>query len=191
MTDLTVGNSWIGYGSLHAPKTSQFQWRFPLAFQVVPALVLIIGMIFLPESPRYLIEKEHYAEGMKVLRKLHFDGTNEEWIETEFSEIRRTIEAEKGIAAQGWVPMFTVPQWRIRMLYVSPFSPTINVPISSMSLEIDLLSVQTRPCCPAFHPNDRHKRNWILSNNHVQSSRLHWKQKHPCRRSIQLCGPNR
>ncbi|OQE19850.1 hypothetical protein PENSTE_c014G01898 [Penicillium steckii] len=112
-----IVSTWIGYGSLHAPKTSQFQWRFPLAFQVVPALVLIIGMIFLPESPRYLIEKEHYAEGMKVLRKLHFDGTNEEWIETEFSEIRRTIEAEKGIAAQGWVPMFTVPQWRIRMLH--------------------------------------------------------------------------
>ncbi|KAJ5590601.1 hypothetical protein N7450_004573 [Penicillium hetheringtonii] len=112
-----IVSTWIGYGSLHAPKTSQFQWRFPLAFQVVPAMVLIIGMIFLPESPRYLIEKEHYAEGMRVLRKLHFDGTNEEWIEAEFSEIRRTIEAEKGIAAQGWTPMFTVPQWRIRMLH--------------------------------------------------------------------------
>ncbi|KAJ5234983.1 uncharacterized protein N7469_004151 [Penicillium citrinum] len=112
-----IVSTWIGYGSLHAPETSQFQWRFPLAFQVVPAMVLIIGMIFLPESPRYLIEKEHYAEGMRVLRKLHFDGTNEEWIEAEFSEIRRTIEAEKGIAAQGWTPMFTVPQWRIRMLH--------------------------------------------------------------------------
>lgn len=115
-----MNTRWIGYGSLHAPATSQFQWRFPLAFQVIPALVLIIGMVFLPESPRYLIEKEHYAEGMRVLRKLHFDGTNEDWIEAEFNEIRRTIEAEKSVAVQGWTGMFTVPQWRTRMLYVQP-----------------------------------------------------------------------
>jgi hypothetical protein len=79
---------------------------------------LVIGMIFLPESPRYLIEIEQYGEAMRVLRKLHFDGTNDEWIEAEFLEIRRTIEAEKSIAVQGWAPMFTVPQWRTRMLYV-------------------------------------------------------------------------
>lgn len=77
-------------------------------------------MIFLPESPRYLIEKERYVEGMRVLRKLHFDGTNEDWIEAEFSEIRRTIEAEKSIAVHGWSALFTVPQWRTRMLYVQP-----------------------------------------------------------------------
>ena len=134
-----MGNSWIGYGSLHAPETIQFQWRFPLAFQVVPAMVLIIGMIFLPESPRYLIEKEHYAEGMRVLRKLHFDGTNEEWIEAEFSEIRRTIEAEKGIAAQGWTPMFTVPQWRIRMLYVWPLSFIPSALFSGMRWKINFI----------------------------------------------------
>ena len=186
-----MGNSWIGYGSLHAPETSQFQWRFPLAFQVVPAMVLIVGMVFLPESPRYLIEKEHYAEGMRVLRKLHFDGTNEEWIETEFSEIRRTIEAEKGIAAQGWTPMFTVPQWRIRMLYVWPLSSIPSALFLSMSWRLNSSFIQTRPCCSAFHPNDRHQRNWLLPNNHVQSSRLHRKQEHPCCRSIQLRGTNR
>ncbi|KAJ5750326.1 hypothetical protein N7533_007354 [Penicillium manginii] len=112
-----IVSTWIGYGSLHAPATSQFQWRFPLAFQVVPALILVIGMIFLPESPRYLIEKERYVEAMRVLRKLHFDGTNEDWIEAEFSEIRRTIDAEKSVAVQGWSALFTVPQWRTRMLH--------------------------------------------------------------------------
>lgn len=115
---LTLCRRWIGYGSLHAPDTSQFQWRFPLAFQVVPALVLGIGMAFLPESPRYLIEKEQYSEAIRVLRKLHYDGTNGVWIETEYNEIRRTIESEKALAAPGWLPMFIVPQWRTRMLYV-------------------------------------------------------------------------
>lgn len=75
-------------------------------------------MIFLPESPRHLVEKEKFAQAMRVLRKLHFDGTNEDWIEAEYNEICRTIEAEKAVAAPGWLPMFTVPQWRTRMLYV-------------------------------------------------------------------------
>lgn len=109
-------NRWIGYGSLHAPDSSEFQWRFPLAFQVIPALILAIGMFFLPESPRYLIEKEKYEEGMRVLQKLHFDGSNEDWITAEYREICRTIAAEKGVAAPGWTPMFTVPKWRRRML---------------------------------------------------------------------------
>ncbi|KAJ5155774.1 hypothetical protein N7492_008577 [Penicillium capsulatum] len=111
-----IVSTWIGYASLHAPDTSQFQWRFPLAFQVVPALVLGIGMIFLPESPRHLIEKENYSEAICVLRKLHFDGSNNEWIEAEFTGIRRAIESEKTLATPGWLPMFTVPQWRTRML---------------------------------------------------------------------------
>lgn len=80
-------------------------------------------MVFLPESPRYLIEKEQYVQAMRVLRKLHFDGTNEDWIEAEFNEICRTIEAEKSVAVQGWAPMFTVPQWRTRMLYAPLPSP--------------------------------------------------------------------
>lgn len=74
-------------------------------------------MAFLPESPRYLVEKERYSEAMRVLRKLHFDGQNEVWIEAEYNEICRTIEAEKAVSAPGWLVMFTVPQWRTRMLY--------------------------------------------------------------------------
>lgn len=75
-------------------------------------------MFFLPESPRFLVETEQYPEALRVLRKLHFNGTNEAWIQAEYSEIRATIEAEKTLKAPGWMPMFTVPQWRTRLLYV-------------------------------------------------------------------------
>ncbi|KAJ5601723.1 hypothetical protein N7510_011257 [Penicillium lagena] len=112
-----IVSTWVGYGSLHAPDTSQLQWRFPLAFQVVPALVLGIGMMFVPESPRHLIEKQQYDEAWRVLQKLHFDGSNDAWIYREYTEIRTTIEAEKALRTPGWGPMFTVPQWRTRLLH--------------------------------------------------------------------------
>ena len=56
---------------------------------------------------------------MRVLRKLHFNGSNDEWIVSEFNEIKATISAEKTITAPGWKPMFTVPQWRTRLMHAT------------------------------------------------------------------------
>jgi hypothetical protein len=108
----------VGYGSAHAEGSlGQFQWRFPLAFQAAPALLLVCGIMFFPESPRHLMEIDCEEEAMRVLRKLHFDGTNEEWIQQEFHEIKTTIAAEKAITVPGWRIMFTVPQWRTRLMH--------------------------------------------------------------------------
>ena len=73
-------------------------------------------MIFFPESPRHLIATDREDEAMKILRKLHFNGHNDAWIQAEFDEIRTTIAAEKAITVPGWMVMFTVPQWRRRLL---------------------------------------------------------------------------
>lgn len=34
---------------------SKFQWQFPVAIQLFPAGLLLIGMFFLPETPRFLM----------------------------------------------------------------------------------------------------------------------------------------
>ncbi|KXG50456.1 Major facilitator superfamily domain, general substrate transporter [Penicillium griseofulvum] len=111
-----IVSTWIGYGSLHAPDTNSLQWRFPLAFQALPAFMLFAGMFWLPESPRHLIEKDHDDKALSILKRLHYDGTNMEWIQTEFTEIRTTINTERAITAPGWTIMFKVPQWRTRLL---------------------------------------------------------------------------
>lgn len=108
-------STWVGYGSHHAPDTSSFQWRFPLAFQALPAALLCIGMFWLPESPRHLIATDRLDEGMAILQKLHYDGSNGDWIQNEFNEIKLTIDAEKSATATGWLVMFKVPQWRNRL----------------------------------------------------------------------------
>lgn len=111
-----IVSTWVGYGSSKVPETSSFSWRFPLAFQCIPCLIILSGMMFFPESPRYLVETDRADEAMIVLRKLHYDGTNDDWIQTEFNEIKLTIEAEKAITAPGWRVMFTVPVWRKRLM---------------------------------------------------------------------------
>lgn len=110
-------STWIGYGSHQA--SDSFQWRFPLAFQAVPCILLIAGLFFFPESPRHLMETDREEEALRVLKKLHYNGSNDEWIDAEFNEIRATIHAEKAITAPGWKIMFTVKQWRVRLFHAT------------------------------------------------------------------------
>jgi hypothetical protein len=63
------------------------------------------------------METDREDEALKVLRKLHFNGSNEEYIQREYYEIKTTIAAEKAITVPGWGIMFTVPQWRTRLMH--------------------------------------------------------------------------
>ncbi|KAF2800966.1 general substrate transporter [Melanomma pulvis-pyrius CBS 109.77] len=114
-----IVSTWVGYGASKVPATSAFSWRFPLGFQGIPCIILIAGILFFPESPRYLVETDRADEALRVLRKLHYDGTNDDWIQAEFNEITLTIEAEKAITAPGWLIMFKVKAWRIRLMHAT------------------------------------------------------------------------
>ena len=59
---------WIDYGSSYG--SADLSWRFPISFQIVFALIVVIGMIFLPESPRWLLTRERYKEGENVIAAL-------------------------------------------------------------------------------------------------------------------------
>lgn len=38
--------------------------------------ILFCGLFFFPESPRHLIATDREDEGLRVLKKLHYDGHN-------------------------------------------------------------------------------------------------------------------
>ncbi|KAL2137319.1 hypothetical protein VTI74DRAFT_5050 [Chaetomium olivicolor] len=56
---------WIDYGASYGPD--DLVWRFPIAFQVVFALFIIIPMCFLPESPRWLLSHQRVEEADRVI----------------------------------------------------------------------------------------------------------------------------
>ncbi|KAI9047420.1 hypothetical protein LZ554_008864 [Drepanopeziza brunnea f. sp. 'monogermtubi'] len=112
-----IVSTWVGYGSGTAPDSSSIQWRLPLAFQCLPCAILAAGIMFMPESPRHLIETDREDEALRVLRRLHSTGANDSEVLQEFHEIKTTIAAEKVITVPGWRIMFTVRQWRTRLLH--------------------------------------------------------------------------
>ncbi|WP_370670815.1 sugar porter family MFS transporter [Alicyclobacillus acidiphilus] len=69
-------------------------WRWMLGLAFVPGAILFIGMLFLPESPRWLLKHGNEQEARQVLNHLR----KGEGVEEELSDIKRTNELEQG----GW-----------------------------------------------------------------------------------------
>jgi sugar porter (SP) family MFS transporter len=63
-------------------------WRWPLGLAVVPALVLLVVMYLMPETPRWLVSKGREAEARRVLERTRVG----EEIESEIEEIHRVEE---------------------------------------------------------------------------------------------------
>jgi MFS family permease len=64
--------NWMNYGLYF--RGGAFQWRFPLAFQLVFAVIAVPIMMFLPESPRWLLLKGRSQEALAVLARLEGKG---------------------------------------------------------------------------------------------------------------------
>src|SRR5919106_2545831 len=67
-------------------------WRWMLGLAAVPSLVLLIGMFFLPETPRWLVSQNRDEDARDVLRR----SRDEETVEREIQDIREVEEQEEG-----------------------------------------------------------------------------------------------
>lgn len=84
---------WIDYGASYGPD--DLTWRFPIAFQVIFGFILIVGVYFLPESPRWLLTKDRHEEGLNVIAAIYgLETTDEE------TKLQKTIIMDS-IAASG------------------------------------------------------------------------------------------
>lgn len=56
---------YISYGTSFLNGTAAF--RIPWGLQMIPAILLFIFLLFLPESPRWLARKDRWEEAKEVL----------------------------------------------------------------------------------------------------------------------------
>ncbi|CDR33502.1 sugar porter family MFS transporter [Criblamydia sequanensis] len=71
---------------------SQNEWRWMLGLGVVPAIFLLIGMIYLPDSPRWVFSKGRESEAKEILQKIRGPNVS---IENELGEIRMTLKEDR------------------------------------------------------------------------------------------------
>lgn len=85
---------WIDFGFAFLDGgDSQVRWRFLLAFQCLPAIILLAGVKMLPDSPRFLAGVGRYSEAREVLT--HLRSADDAQVEQEYNEIASMAEESK------------------------------------------------------------------------------------------------
>ena len=67
-------------------------WRWMFASQAVPVIFLMIGLLLIPESPRWLAANNRMAEALKILTRIN----SLKVAETELATIQNSLGAETG-----------------------------------------------------------------------------------------------
>lgn len=78
-------------------------WRLAVLLPVIPALVLLFGAVFLPRSPRWLVQKGRVEDARRVLLQLR----EEEEAVAELREIVADQEAVSAFGEPAWAELFS------------------------------------------------------------------------------------
>ncbi|KAJ5685521.1 Major facilitator superfamily domain general substrate transporter [Penicillium majusculum] len=90
----TVVAYWLDYGMIRT-QIGEVVWRFPLAFQNFFALITIITMPLLPESPRWLYSHGHQREAISVLSRLLSLSQDHPDVCTVVAEMEQALSVEQ------------------------------------------------------------------------------------------------
>ena len=66
-------------------------WRWMFAIAIIPSLGLFIGLFFVPESPRWLVEQDRLPNALDVLKKIEGSGA-----ELQLEAITKSVLSESG-----------------------------------------------------------------------------------------------
>jgi sugar porter (SP) family MFS transporter len=114
---ITIGlmmASCVNYGTQNRQDTGAY--RIPIALQMLWAVILAVGLFFLPESPRYFIRKGQKEKARDVLARIRGQPADSELVTLELDEIDANNQYELLHIPQGgyfatWFNCFRGSLW--------------------------------------------------------------------------------
>jgi SP family sugar:H+ symporter-like MFS transporter len=101
----------INFGTERINSTAS--WRITMGIGFAWPLILGIGTLFLPESPRYAYRHGRVEEARNVMAKLYGVPTNHRVVTQEMSDMKQKLDEEKAAGNAPWHEILTGP----RMFY--------------------------------------------------------------------------
>ncbi|KAK3303143.1 uncharacterized protein B0T15DRAFT_264911 [Chaetomium strumarium] len=105
---------------LHVPGN----WRYILGSSLVFSTIMFVGMLFLPESPRFLMHKGRTLEAYKVWKRIR--GIEKREARDEFFVMKVSVLHERQVVSESavnkrfpWLDFFTVPRARRALVYAN------------------------------------------------------------------------
>ena len=108
MCRVNIG-SIVGAAITNAVKNrlDKASYQIPIGTLFIVPVFLAAGLFFVPESPRYLLNKGKTEQARKALETLRGDSLSAEHLELEWAEMVKGIEEEKRLATTvGVLDMF-------------------------------------------------------------------------------------
>ena len=99
---ITIGlllASCVDYGTQHYTDTGSY--RIPIALQMLWAIILGVGLLFLPESPRYFVKRGKLDAAADALARLREQPRDSAYVQQELAEIVANHEYELQVIPQG------------------------------------------------------------------------------------------
>ncbi|KAH9993508.1 general substrate transporter [Russula compacta] len=91
----------IQFGCSYIDGDASF--RIPWGLQIIPAVILSVGMLVFPESPRWLFDHHQEVEAVRVLADLHGQGNyKNELVLLEYEEIKEQVYFERTEGAKSY-----------------------------------------------------------------------------------------
>lgn len=115
---------WIDYGAQFWGGTGTTQaegaWLLPICLQLFPALILLVGMIWMPFTPRWLVHHGREAEARRTLATLRDMPEDSDVIELEFLEIKAQSLFEKRTVEANFPHLSKMTAWNtVKLQFVS------------------------------------------------------------------------
>ncbi|KAI0092609.1 general substrate transporter [Irpex rosettiformis] len=82
------------YFALFWAKGSSAQWRVPIALQILFAVIMIVGIFYLPESPRWLAKEGRNVEALAVICALEDKEHTDPSVQQTYLGIKEAVAAE-------------------------------------------------------------------------------------------------
>ena len=83
---------WVDYGFYFLEGS--VRWRFPIAFQSFFTIIVMWGLLFLPESPRWLAMKGRIEEATSVTARLLGKPVDDDEVKIEVRSITDALDAQ-------------------------------------------------------------------------------------------------
>ncbi|KAG9570021.1 quinate permease, partial [Aureobasidium melanogenum] len=109
---------WINYALTETMASSRRQWQIPFAVQLIPGGLLLIGSLWLKESPRWLYSKGRREEGLKNLCWIRKLESNDLYVVEEVASIDAALDHQASTMGMGFTAPFRAVaksravQWR-------------------------------------------------------------------------------
>ncbi|KAH7095725.1 MFS sugar transporter-like protein [Paraphoma chrysanthemicola] len=105
---------WVSYATSKHPKgLGEWDWKMVVIFQILMPLVILSQIFFIPESPRWYVQKhQNYEAARRSLKRVR---NTEQEVDEELLTIREAIEYEAEAISSGYSALWKDPSVRKRM----------------------------------------------------------------------------